>query len=142
MAWDVRRETRAIHATYVVFTKAVEEMIEAKLESARNPWRTWDYAEAVDAIIILLPPDVKTALTMTLRQAGIEERWATELLERVYRECMAKADPYTPAPESEARCLMEARAEVDAMAEAVIEKAHEHELFILTRDVRRGGERG
>jgi len=138
VAWQVEREARGVHPVYMVLARALDRALEAKIESARAPMASWDYAEAVDAVLFLMPTEVKSRLA----EGFGGPVWAIELLGEAVDECMKERDPYEPEPAVYRRCLRSARREVDALFRLVLDAAHEYGLFVLEKRTRRARERG
>ena len=128
------KEIRGMQSPYAgVLNQVVLTIVELKLQSARDPYATWDYAEALDAFMIILPIEVKNRIA---RMLGIEDLpWATDIISDEYEKCMAERDPYTPLPASEAHCLRRARSQLDMLFRLMFNEAHRAGLFIIERSI-------
>ena len=131
---------KALQPSYIgIVAEVALKALQGKVEAARNPFAVYDYAEALDALIAILPPEAKAKLAYVLRLAGEGEdinedvmREVDNIVENTMVKCTQDplAHPYVNA----SRCLRSVKMELDALLRIVFDIAHRVGLFVVEKD--------
>ena len=124
---------RALQPGFIaVISEVAIEALRAKIQAARNPFAAYDYAEALDALISILPPEAKQDITKRL---GVD-------VDIVVQEAMAgcEEDPYAHPYVNTSRCLQRVKEDLDKLLRIVFDVAHRRGLFVVEREVMYGRE--
>lgn len=110
-----------------VVTETALQAIRAKIEASRNPFAAYDYAEALDALISILPPEAKADLTKKL---GVD-------VDIVVQEALAscRRDPLAHPYVNESRCLRKVKEDLDKLLRVIFDVAHKRGLFVVEKEV-------
>ena len=134
MSYSVRRQRtiRGLQPSYIsVITDTALQAIRAKIAAARNPFATYMYAEALDALIAILPPEVKKDLS----NYDVD---VDTVLEEARSKC--RPDPDNHPYVNTVQCLRLIKRDLDKLIRIVFDLAHRRGLFLLEREVIMGSE--
>lgn len=141
------KTVKALQPSYIsVVAQVALQALQAKILASRNPFAVYDYAEALDALIAILPPEAKQRLAYYLKLA---EEGEGELDEETLREVdnivestMARCirDPLAHPYANATRCLRSVKIELDTLLRIVFDVAHRAGLFVVEREVELGRE--
>ena len=121
------RLVKALQPSYVgVVSEIALEAVRAKMSAARDPFATYDYAEAIDALVAIMPPEVKATLN---RRLGVD---VDTVVEEALNSC--ERDEYAHPYVNQARCLRVVKRDLDKLLRAVFDVAHRHGLFVVERE--------
>lgn len=127
------KQVRGLQPGYIsVVAETALQAIRAKIMASRVPFFTYDYAEAIDALISIMPVEIKRALTENYRIDV--DAVVSEALEHCKRDPLAH--PYV----NEVKCLKLVKQDLDKLLRIVFDLAHEHGLFVLERVIDYGRE--
>ena len=115
-----------------VIAETAMRVINAKMQSTRNIFAVWDYAEALDSLIGILPPEAKKDITDKL---GVD---VDIVIEEALANC--RADPLAHPYVNNARCLKQVKKDLDKLFRIVFEVAHRRGLFVIEKEVFSGRE--
>lgn len=127
------KTVRALQPGFVaVISEVALQAVRAKIEAARNPFAAYDYAEALDALISILPPEAKADITKRL---GVD-------VDLVVDEAMGscESDPAAHPYINATRCLRRVKEDLDKLLRVIFDVAHRRGLFVIEREVVYGGE--
>lgn len=123
-----RTTVKALQPGFIaVVSEVALQALKAKIQASRNPFAAYDYAEALDALISILPPDAKAEITKRLRVD----------VDVVVREALDSCDddpqahPYVNA----SRCLRRMKEDLDKLLRVVFDVAHRKGLFVIEKEV-------
>ncbi len=122
------RTVRALQPGFVaVVSEVALQAVKAKIQAFRNPFAVYDYAEALDALISILPPEMKADITSRL---GVD-------VDVVVREALGGCveDPYAHPYVNASRCLRQVKKDLDKLLRVVFDVAHRRGLFVVEREV-------
>ena len=133
MSYARFKTVRALQPGFIaVVSEVALQALKAKIEAARNVFAAYDYAEALDALISILPPEAKQDITKRL---GIDvDTVVSEALESC--EDDPHAHPYVNA----SRCLRQLKGDLDKLLRVVFDVAHRRGLFVVEREEMYGRE--
>ncbi len=122
------RTVRALQPGFIaVVTETAIQAIRAKIAASRNPFAAYDYAEALDALISILPPEAKQDITRRLNvDVDVVVREALDSCEED-----PQAHPYVNA----SRCLRRLKEDLDKLLRVVFDVAHRRGLFVVEKEV-------
>ena len=122
------RTVRALQPGFIaVISEVALQALRAKIQASRDPFAAYDYAEALDALISILPPEAKQDVTKRL---GVD-------VDIVVQEAMAgcEDDPHTHPYINSTRCLRRVKEDLDKLLRVVFDIAHRRGLFVVEREV-------
>ena len=127
------RAVRALQPGYIsVVSEVALEAVKAKINASRDPFSVYDYAEALDALISILPPEAKQDIITRL---GVD---VDVVVEDALSSCDRDefAHPYV----NEVSCLRRVKEDLDKLLRVVFDVAHRRGLFVVEREVAVGRE--
>ena len=129
------KRIRGLQPGYIsVVSETALKAVNAKLEAAKDPFAVYDYAEALDALLAILPPEAKARITKTL---GIDiDRVIDDALEACER------DPYAHPYSNATKCLQELKRDLDKFLRIIFDVAHREGLFVIEKEVEASMEAG
>ena len=140
------KTVRALQPSYVsVVAQVALQALQAKIHASRDPFMVYDYAEALDALIAILPPEAKSRLAYYLKLAEEGEELDEEVLrevDNIIENTMARCthDPLAHPYANATRCLRSVKIELDTLLRIVFDVAHRAGLFVVEREVALGRE--
>ena len=124
---------RGLQPGYIsVVAEAAMQAVRAKIEAARNPLLTYDYAEAIDSLLSVMPPEVKRILAK-------HEIDVDNVVSSALGKC--ERDEFAHPYVNEVRCLREVKRDLDKLLRLVFDAAHRVGLFVVEKEVVRSSER-
>lgn len=137
---------KALQPGYIAVVSDVAlRALQAKIAAARNPFAVYDYAEALDALIAVLPPEAKNRLAHYLKIAAEDEeltddelREVDSIVENMMARC--KHDEFAHPYANAVRCLRGVKGELDSLLRLVFDVAHKTGLFVVEKEVTMGRE--
>ncbi|BAA79812.2 hypothetical protein ASQ66_gp11 [Aeropyrum pernix spindle-shaped virus 1] len=133
MGYSRFRTVKSLQPGFIaVISEVALEAVKAKIAASRNPFAAYDYAEALDALISVLPPEAKQDITKRL---GVD---VDIVVEEALGSC--SRDPNAHPYVNEARCLRRVKEDLDKLLRVVFDVAHRRGLFVVEREVLYGGE--
>ncbi len=140
------KTVRALQPSYIsVVAQVALQALQAKILASRNPFAVYDYAEALDALIAILPPEAKSRLAYYLKLASEGEELDEEVLrevDNIVENTMSRCsqDPLVHPYVNASKCLRSVKVELDTLLRIVFDVAHRAGLFVVEREVMRGRE--
>ena len=124
----LKKEVRALQPGYIaVISEVALQALRAKIEAARNPFAAYEYAEALDALISILPPEAKQDITKRL---GID---VDVVVQEALQSC--ERDEFAHPYVNEARCMRRVKEDLDKLLRVVFDVAHRRGLFVIEKEV-------
>ena len=131
----VIRTIKGYQPSYIsIITETALRAINAKIEASRNPLLVYDYAEAIDALVSILPVDIKRELK---QKHGID---VDVVVEEALSSC--RRDPYAHPYVNDVRCLREVKRDLDDLLRVVFDIAHRKGLFVVEQAIQYSSEGG
>ena len=122
------RMVRALQPGFIaVISEVALQALRAKIQASRDPFAAYDYAEALDALISILPPEAKQDITNRLKVD------VDTVVQEALESC--EEDPHAHPYVNATRCLRQVKEDLDKLLRVIFDVAHRRGLFVVEKEV-------